>query len=240
MILLTTAENIYCGVTLAKVCLQVMGFFKSDFFPRCSFRAVSQNLWYNFLLFAGCKAKKNGHFSQDTHSQSPLFRVQLNWNRCWTDNDRTWLQQTPSSSEKSRFPDRETGEAVNFGIFGRGALDADWSLGVSIFTTRHEDTHISWGRCALKHLFTAAKKLLFQMLSKEVERLLSCDLDVKNGIWRSLICSPRENRFFYWSYRGDWIRGLKVAFCFLRSWAVLALPCTNSFWLPGSHMWAGK
>lgn len=72
MILPTTAENIYCGVTLAKVCLQVMSLFKSGFFPRWSFQAVSQNLCYNFLLFAGCKAKKMGILVQ-AHIAKALY-----------------------------------------------------------------------------------------------------------------------------------------------------------------------
>lgn len=43
-------------------------FFESDFFPRWSFLAVSQKLWYNFLLFAGWKREKKRAF---------LFRVHI-------------------------------------------------------------------------------------------------------------------------------------------------------------------
>lgn len=126
----------------------------------------------------------------------------------------TKLPHTPSASEKSSFHGREPGEAVNFVISDRSALDADWNLSVAFllhsmrlpFTDEHKQPpYISSARLALKYLFTAVKSLVFQMLSKEVERLLSCDSDVKNGIWKSLSCSLRENRFFYWLSRCRWL-----------------------------------
>lgn len=47
----------------------------------------------------------------------------------------------------------------------------------------------------LKYLLAAAKNLIFQENSREVQGLLCCDLDVKNDIWRNLCFSLKENRF---------------------------------------------
>lgn len=114
----------------------------------------------------------------------------------------------PSSSEKSSFYDRESGEEVNFVISdNRNTLGAVWNLGVAFLLhnmrihfrdVHNQSPYISSGRCALQNLFTLLKVSSSKCSQKEVERLLSCDLDVKNSIWRSLSCSPRENRFFNW------------------------------------------
>lgn len=158
MSLPTRAENNWCEVTLAKNLPTGHERGKQKFLQEwlfsqmVSLRSLTKPL-VQFPVTCRMEGKKNGYFSEGTHSQSPLFKVYFHWN--YSDPVRTRLQQAPSASEKSSLHARKTGEAVNFVTYDTSTLDADRSSEVSIFVTQHEeDTLHRWTWTISIHLFS--------------------------------------------------------------------------------------